>query len=263
MLKPEIDRFISFSERFTDYISTVKERSYEKYPDKIKELSEFRKIPVETLLEADVFYVGSEAELVHPSYIENLVDFGIISPTNNMPIYSDRYVFPIKDMQGNVLSHVGYRAKAAERYIYGTAKYYSRLNDLYGLENMPFAFNEGYAIVTEGITDALAFRGIGYKNAFAWCGVRKSSYKNLLLNRLRYGIIKVNDNDASGRRTIPLWDFDRSFLIKTPVIFKDTAQAFEKPEWREHYKNCLPVIVDCLKSTYGDGRLYKDYIVEI
>ena len=178
-----------------------------------------------------------------------------------MVVYHDRWVFPIKDMKGNIICHVGYTPDSNERYVYGTSLYYSRLHDLYGLEQYPLALKEGWAIVTEGITDCLAFRGLGYKNAFAMCGVRKSTYKELILNRLNYGILKVPDNDKAGKRTIPIWDFKRSFLIKTPFGYKDTAKILESNEWREHYKACLPQVIDELISTYGNGKIYKDYPV--
>lgn len=252
-----------FQSRFNNYIKELQARSYDKYPDKLKELSELRKIPVEVFEDAGVFFIEHGMELLNPSYLDAVEDFGVISPANNMPIYNGRWVFPIKDMKGNIINHVGYRPDMNERYVYGTAKYYSRLNDLYGMEYFPLAIQEGYAIVTEGITDALAFRGLGYKNSFAWCGVRESKYKNLILNRLPYGIIKVPDNDEAGQRTIKRWDFNRSFLIRTPNGFKDTAKALEYDEWREHYRQCFPLIINELKRTYSDGLVYKDYPVAL
>ena len=43
-----------------------------------------------------IFYIGEMAEMLLPEYIDKISEFGVISPTNNMPIFKGRWVIPIK-----------------------------------------------------------------------------------------------------------------------------------------------------------------------
>ena len=136
--------------------------------------------------------------MIIPKYIEHLEDFGVISPTNKKPIFNNRWVIPIKNEKGLVQNLVGYTPDAHERYIYGTALYYRRRDTLYGLENLYLAYEMGYAILVEGITDAIRLKSLGYRNTFAMCGTHKSDYILRQLNRCRHGVIKIPDRDNAG-----------------------------------------------------------------
>lgn len=247
-----------YNSKFNSYTRTLIQRSNYKYPDKLKELAELRKISLEVLQEADIFYIGESSELLIPEFGNYFIDFGILSPSNKKPIFHNRWVFPIKDIQKNVINFVGYTPEEDERYVYGTAKYYDRAGDLYGLENYHLAVQEGYAIVTEGITDSFAYRSLGYKNSFAWCGTRASENKQMLLDRLTYGVIKIPDRDFAGLATRQKWQFRQSILLVTPYTFKDSAQVLEKDEWRKYFESTLPEVVNRLKVAHKRGIRLKD-----
>lgn len=239
-------------DKFTLYMNTLKNRSDK---SKIKELSELRQIPLEIIEQADIFYVKNQAELLVPGFVDNLKDFGVISPTNNRPIFNERWVFPIKNADGKVINFVGYSNLQVERYVYGTSKYYDRTNTLYGLENIRDAYKLGYAILTEGITDSLAVRGLGYKNVFAWCGTSDSKFKIKQLNRCKHGVIRIPDRDLPGERLKKVWEFNRYYTLTTLLGSKDSAEMLSKgEELREYYKECLEIAISWVLSAEHNGR---------
>lgn len=242
----------NYLDRLTAYTKELYDRSNK---DKVKELSELRKIPLSVLEEAGVFYIDRQSELLLPRYIDDLKDFGLISSSNNRPIYNNRWIFPIKNADGKVLNFVGYSNTEDERYVYATGKFYSRTDVLYGLENINEAYKLGYAIVTEGITDSLAVRGLGHKNVFAWCGTSHSTFKIKQLNRCRHGVIRIPDRDIPGERMKKVWDFNRYYTLVTMAGFKDSAEMLENgDEYVEYYKACLECSIDWILKGEHNGR---------
>lgn len=248
----ELDEYEKELDRLTLYSESLYTRSDKKM---LSELSELRKIPKSVLEEAGIFFIRNQVEMLLPGFVSELKDFGVISPANNQPIYHNRWVFPIKNSDGKVINFVGYSNVESTRYVYGTSKYYSRTNTLYGLENLDMAYKLGYAIVTEGITDALAVRGLGYKNVFAWCGTTGSAEKVKLLNRCRYGVIRIPDRDKAGDKAKEYWDFNRHFTLYTYCGFKDSAQMLAHGEdMREYYKGCLDKAIDWILLKQHKGN---------
>lgn len=179
------------------------------------------------------------AEMLIPKYIDDVANFGVISPTNNMPIFNNRWVIPIKDRNGLVQNFVGYNPSADERYIYGTAKYYERRGTLWGLENLSTAYKMGYAYVTEGITDAIRLRDLGYVNAFARCGTHSSQMIDKQLNRCRNGLIFIPDRDDAGLRAVKNWRANRSATLYISFKYKDIDElcrdSLDNQEWARKY----------------------------
>lgn len=230
-----------FLHEFSSYIDTLRARSPE---DKLQEFADFRKFKLETVKETGIFYIGDMAEMIHPEYFSKLESFGVISPTNKKPIFHNRYLIPIKDTHGNVLNVVGYSAEADERYVYGTAPYYRRTNTLWGLENLEMAYEMGFAFVTEGITDSIRLRDMGYKNSFAMCGTHSSDFIIQQLNRCRYGIIRVPDRDKAGLRALKGWEFNRHLTLYINLLYKDVDEMVrseaENEEWlRSYIEGCI------------------------
>lgn len=243
-----------YEQLLTEYVNELRDRSNK---EKLKEFSLFRDFSLEVIEESGIFYVGDMVEMLLPQYIDMLEDFGVISPANKKPIFSNRYVIPIKNEKGLVQNLVGYSAQANERYIYGTSKYYRRKDTLWGLENLKLAYELGYAILTEGITDAIRIRDLGYKNAFAMCGTHKSDYIIRQLNRCRHGIIKIPDRDEAGQRALKGWDFNRSITIYINLQYKDIDEmcrnSVGNKEWFKEY------LEECIKWIKSDvHRGYKN-----
>ena len=217
-----IQEYNEHLDAFTKYVSIMRDLSDK---SKIVELSKLRGISVQQLEKQGIFYIGNMAEMLIPMFIKRLHEFGVISDTNNKPIFSDRWVFPIYTVDGRVQNLVGYSNTAKERYVYGTAKYYRRNDVLFGLENMEEAWRLGYAILTEGITDTISLRDAGYINTFAACGTRSSVIKMAMLNRCRHGIIRIPDRDAAGKLTLKHWITNRYLTFNTPFAYKDADET--------------------------------------
>lgn len=233
---------LEYNKLLTEYTMELRERSNK---EKLAEFSEMRKFSMQTIEDADIFYIGTETEMIIPKYMDKLEYLGVISPTNKKPIYHNRYVIPIKDEDGLVMNLVGYSKEADERYVYGTSKYYRRADDMWGLERLHEAYEEGYAIVTEGITDAIALRNLGYRLAFARCGTRESEYAFNQLNRCRHGIIRVPDRDVAGKRALKKWTCNRYITLYTFIEYKDIDEMIKRAdngkEWVSSYMD------DCIR----------------
>ena len=101
---------------------------------------------------------------------------------------------------------------------------------MWGLENLHEAYRRGYAILTEGITDAIAVRNLGdrYSVTFANCGTHGSSLIMRQLNRCRYGIIRLPDRDEAGQRAVKKWECNRYITLNTFVAYKDVDEMIKK-----------------------------------
>lgn len=230
-----------YEEKFNAYVRELMDRSNK---ETLEILANYRDFPLEILKESEVFYIGEMTEMLLPNYIDDILDFGVISETNNKPIFHNRYVIPIKNEEGIIQNLVGYSYEAKERYIYGTSKYYRRRDTLWGLENLKLAYELGFAIVTEGITDAIRIRSLGFKNAFAKCGTHESKYVMGLLNRCRYGIIRIPDRDSAGIKSLKHWECNRHITLFTNLKYKDIDEMCKESEFnkevvKQYINDCI------------------------
>ena len=249
----ELADLAEYTQQLTDYTMELKARAGDK---KLQEFAEMRKFPLEIIKQSDIFYIDDATEMLIPRYFSQLDEFGIISPTNKKPIFHNRYVIPIKDIHGNILNLVGYSKEADERYIYGTAKNYRRRETKYGLENLKLAYELVYAIFTEGITDAIRMRSLGYLNTFANCGTHKSEFIMKQLNRCRHGIIKIPDRDKAGQEALKKWKCNRSITLNTFIKYKDIDEMCrDKDENIEWVKEYINVCIDWILSAEHRGHI--------
>lgn len=232
----EIEARGQFHQRFTEYTQQMYARANQ---EKLKELAERRLFPLELVQSLGIFYVGNMAEMLLPNFLDIVKEFGIISETNNKPIFHDRWAIPIKDTDGLVQNLVGYSPNFDERYIYGTAKYYSRTDTLWGLENMPIAYDMGYAVLTEGITDAIRLRALGIPNAFGRCGTLQSDEVMTMLSRCRYGTIFLHDRDSAGDKTRRHWVTTRFIRLNTYLAYKDCDEMLKDPDNVDWFMDCF------------------------
>ena len=257
----QIEDMVKYSDKFTRYVNELKERSGDKM---LPEFAYIRQFSMDTIKEHDIFYIKDATEMLLPSYLNYVESFGVISPTNKKPIFHNRYVIPIKDTNGNILNLVGYSKEADERYVYGTAKYYRRRETMFGLENLGLAYDLGYAILTEGITDAICLRNLGYKNTFANCGTHNSDFIMKQLNRCRYGIIKVPDRDSAGLRASKKWKCNRSITLNTFIQFKDIDEMCrESEDMRELVKEYMDICIDWILQMEHRGMQCSSEVVTI
>jgi hypothetical protein len=245
------DNMQKFSKAYNDYIDVVRKRSNQK---KIKEFADMRGFQLSTVEELGIFYVGDPVEMLVPKYLDLVEAFGVISPTNKKPIFHDRYVIPIKDVYGNMLNVVGYQKDANERYVYGTSVYYRRRDHLWGLENMHKAYEKGYGILVEGITDAIALRDIGYDVTFANCGTHGAPMAMRQFDRCRYGLLEIPDRDPAGQSAASRWKCHRFITLNTFVEYKDIDEMIHKGEnGRQWVKSYIDNCIEWLKLKEHQG----------
>lgn len=242
-------QYMRVTQLMQEYHSFMVEQSSVKHPDKLQELADKRHFDVELLHELGVFYVGDMVEMLHPNFIDVVKELGVISETNNMPIFNDRYVIPIKDVSGNIINFVGYTWKSDVRYVYGTGKYYERAEDFFGAEEFSTAMEMGWAVVVEGITDKIALNNAGIKNAFAMCGTARSDEKMWTLSLLDYGVIFIHDRDKAGDETRNHWVVPRYAKIDICGNVKDIDEYLNGPETEEERLECK----NWLHSTVNDA----------
>lgn len=242
----EVDWYNGIKDKMTAYAEEMFNRQDKQ---RLQELAEFRGFNCSLLEEKQVFYVGNPIEMLVPEYIDDLKTFGLISEVNNKPIYHQRWVIPIRDTDGKVINFVGYSPNFNERYVYGTSAIYLRRDTLYGLENLNRAYSEGYAILCEGITDAISLHNIGYQVAFANCGTFRSTLSIAQLDRCRYGVIKIPDRDRAGAKANSEWGFKKAVKINVPIGYKDIDEVLRKVDNREVVAQYIDFCIQHLKDT--------------
>lgn len=243
-----------YSSLFTSYVEELRQRSNK---SRLNDFAVMRDFPLETVEECGIFYVGEMSEMLLPKYMDTVDEFGVISNTNKKPIFKNRYAIPILTEDGKVENLVGYSKEADERYLYGTARYYRRRDTYWGLENINLAYELGYAIITEGITDAIRIRSLGFKNAFARCGTHDSDEMLEMMNRCRYGVIEIPDRDLAGLKALKKWDYLRSVTMFIPVQYKDVDSCcYKNEENKELIKEALNQLINWLVTEEHRGKKF-------
>ena len=242
MVKEALIEKEEYERLLTSYVADLQQRSS---LGKIQEFAELRKFSINTVNKCGIFYIGDMAEMLLPKYIDCINSLGVISETNYKPIFKDRWVIPIKNQHGFVQNLVGYSPNADERYIYGTSRYYRRRETPYGIENLDIAYDMGYALLTEGITDTIRLRDMGYLNTFSMCGTHRSDYIMKILNRCRHGVIRIPDRDDAGIRALKQWDCKRHITLMVNMQYKDIDEMCR--EGQENIAWVNEYLQDCIK----------------
>lgn len=246
------------ADRFTEYVDYIYKRSDK---SKLDELANLRRFSPSTLAEQRVFYVPkSAASLMVPKFNEDLRSFGVLSERNK-PVFYDRWIFPILNTHGQVVNLVGYSPTARDRYLYGRSPYYDRRNTLYGLENLSLVSEVGYAIIVEGITDAIRLRDMGYPTTFAMCGTGNSTFIYGQINRrVESGVIVIPDRDEPGRKALKNWAFKNRFVIWADPQFKDIDEMCRQhPIGVKAVQDALNQVI----ARYAEGVLFRSDAVTV
>lgn len=251
-----VDRY-NFRKKFTEYVNTLYKLSNKEMQE---EFARIRQIPIDSIKENDIFWVGNSAELMIPEYIGLLEKFGLVSEANNKPIFNNRWVIPIKDKDNLVQALVGYSNVSDNKYVYSTTDYYLRGDSLYGEEQLEQTMKDGYAVLVEGITDAIHVRSLGFNNIYANCGSRKGTVNFLRLNRLKHGLIRICDRDRAGDGTKKRWITDRYIDLVTPPQFKDSDEVLKNVEYKEIFREYLEECIRIIKDNEFKGKEEINFI---
>ena len=251
-----VDRY-NFRKKFTEYVNTLYKLSNKEMQE---EFARIRQIPINSIKENDIFWVGNSAELMIPEYIGLLEKFGLVSEANNKPIFNNRWVIPIKDKDNLVQALVGYSNVSDNKYVYSTTDYYLRGDSLYGEEQLEQTMKDGYAVLVEGITDAIHVRSLEFNNIYANCGSRKGTVNFLRLNRLKHGLIRICDRDRAGDGTKKRWITDRYIDLVTPPQFKDSDEVLKNVEYKEIFREYLEECIRIIKDNEFKGKEEINFI---
>lgn len=164
--------------------------------------SEMRKgITVDILEEVDGFMVDEDyTTLILPEDLRH-DSLGFCNAFGY--VYEGRYVYPVKDVKGDVAGWCGYDNEAFPKYLdsinYG---YRAKQGMLYGMEKMREYYESNEPVfITEGIVCTLWLRSNKFQ-AMALLGSYLSVYVAEILRRLGRRCIIVPDSDAAGNKLV-------------------------------------------------------------
>lgn len=128
-------------------------------------------------------------------------DLGLLS-ANGVYILNGRYTLPIRDIESNIVSLVGYFPDI-KKYITLPTPFFSKEIMFFNLDDAwekSMREYNGVVFLVEGIFDCLSIRSLGLP-VLATMGSSVSEYKRELL-KLFSKVIYIPDNDIVGRRAL-------------------------------------------------------------
>lgn len=199
---------ISSRKQLNEIVEIFKSR--ESYLEEVTWFADLvRHLKVQTLLDCDSFMV-QENELLN-ILPEELQHDSLGFCKGPYYVFEGRYVYPVKDVKGDVMGFVGYDKFSPVKYLdsinYGyRAKSYS----LWGMEKLPEYYRSDDPVYfVEGVVCALYLRQEGLQ-ALATLGSIISPYVTEIIRRFGMRAVMVNDSDEAGtkckmtmRRRIP------------------------------------------------------------
>lgn len=125
-------------------------------------------------------------------------DLGLFTKSGNF-LLIDRFIFPVKDMLGNVVALIGWFPDE-KKYITTPSKLFSKECLFFGMEQLSkTGIGKKYALV-EGIFDSISVRSLGIP-CIAQMGIVTSRYKQAMYS-LFSSLLVIPDNDGEGRKVI-------------------------------------------------------------
>lgn len=242
----------AFRETFTKYVASLQHRSAQLYMDKMNEYATMRKFSLDTVLKAGIFYIDRNAEMLVPEYLDNIEDFGIIAAGNKKPIYTERWVIPMKDQYGMVIGLVGWTYDSDAKYVFSDTKYFKRSEDVFGIDKTDEILAKDELIVVEGVADAIRIRDMGFDTVIATNGTSNSWYRAFIFN-MANNVIFIPDRDRAGLETNNHWKSHKAIRLLIPPTdvtgkkaYKDVDEYVKDSEDNQAY--CIEVIQSCFDT---------------
>lgn len=170
------------------------------YLENVKIFAEVvRNLEVQTLLDCDSFMV--QDDMLITEIPEELQHDSLGFCTGSTINFLGRYVYPVKDVHGDVMGFCGYDMFSDVKYLdsinFGyKAKQYS----LWGMERLPDYYrNDKPVFFVEGIVCALYLRQCGLQS-LAMLGSNTSPYVSTIIRRFGSRAIIVSDSDEAGTK---------------------------------------------------------------
>lgn len=205
--------------QLTDMVEWFKHR--EQYLEEVTVMAQqVRNLEVQTLLDCDSFMVQDDFLLTElpEDYKHDSLGFC----KGDYCIFQGRYVYPVKDVRGNVMGLCGYDKFSDVKYLDSlNFGYKAKSYSLWGMEKLPeYYSNVKPVYFVEGIVCALYLRQCGLQ-ALAFLGSNISPYVTEIIRRFGTRAIIVCDSDEAGtkcrkmlRRRLPHLRIVQSRLAK-------------------------------------------------
>jgi len=133
--------------------------------------------------------------------LKKLIDIGI-SNENGKDIFTNRIMFPLYDLEGNVVGFSGriYNTKDASKYINTKeTEIFKKGNILYNYHNAKEKLKKSDSIIVmEGFLDVIRANTIGINNCVATMGTALTKQNANLLKKMTNNIILCFDGDRAG-----------------------------------------------------------------
>lgn len=186
--------------------------------------------------------------------------------------FRDRIMFPITDINGNVIAFtarvnpkIEHNEKVGGKYINSPqTELYDKSRVVFGLDKARRAIkDQDLAIVVEGQMDAIMAHQYGFKNVIASSGTALTAEQLTIIKRYTNNLALAFDMDAAGQmaadrgiKEAMVLDFNISVIVLQDG--KDAAECLKKnpEEWRQAVNNARPMMeyyLDKLNSEF-DAR---------
>lgn len=175
-------------------------KSRDEYLEEVTIFAEkVRNLDVQTLLDCDSFMVQDDFFL--PNLPEDLRHDSLGFCRGSYCVFQGRYVYPVKDVRGNVMGFCGYDKFSDVKYLDSkNFGYQAKTYSLWGMEKLPeyYRSNEPVFFV-EGIVCALYLRQSGLQ-ALALLGSSVSPYVLEIIKRFGSRAVIICDSDEAGTK---------------------------------------------------------------
>lgn len=125
-------------------------------------------------------------------------DYGLMTESGEF-LLTDRFIFPVKDMLGNIIALIGWYPDE-KKYITTPSKLFSKECLFFGMEQLGKVGIGHDFVLVEGIFDCISVQSLGL-NCIAQMGIATSRYKETLYSLFRR-IVAIPDADTEGRKVV-------------------------------------------------------------
>lgn len=175
-------------------------KNREQYLEEVTIFAEMvRNLKVETLLDCDSFMVQDDFLL--GELPENFQHDSLGFCKGDYCLFQGRYVYPVKDIHGNVMGFCGYDKFSEVKYLDSkNFGYQAKTYSLWGMEKLPVYYNNDEPVYfVEGIVCALYLRQCGLQ-ALAMLGSNASPYVIEIIRRFGSRAVVICDSDEAGTK---------------------------------------------------------------
>lgn len=263
--------------QLTEWAAKKYQKALQKLPGDhwTKKMISERQINEETLLTFGIGYAPDEWKFLTTPIIENakfetgktagLVD---VKEGNSFDLFKNRLIFPIEDVNGNVIGFGGRCAdddpakKSGRKYINSKESIiYSKSRSLYGIYQAKRSITKTKtAILCEGYTDVTALHQYGCDMAVASCGTALTDEQCKLLNRFAAHVIICRDNDGFDAKGNPKAGTKAALEDINKLLvngFKVSVVVFPEGEDPDSYSRKHENIKDFIFENAQDAVLWK------